>query len=474
MSTGVARDLAAPVRLPARMTAGEGLVLVTVLGVGIALRIREALRTPPWFDELFTLWMSAHPFAEMMRLLRGDIHPPLPTLMVAAWRAVGGDGVLWLKTLPIVIGVATLLAVYGFARELFGRRTALVATALLALHPVHVYLSQELRSYGQLALALVLAAWGAWGWTRGGGVRHGVLWAAGMALTMHTHYLGALVLLGLDAWVLLALQGRRERMRAWLAIHVAALIAVLPIAGMFAGQLGLATHHWVQAPTFAALLDYFRKVAYGAWYMVPPLALLALAPLRRPDLRSASAFLFAITLPPLLLAFVLTRYGGAHLFTGRYWYILVPFWSVLFAAGLASVPGRAVRALATVALVLFAGRACRVSSPLREAVALKWAARHSLVTLDYHLHAPRGVLVDGAINLPYYLGSAMVAPARRVSADSVIAVATAGRRWWGVRTESGASTAHLAALLDSLERGGSLHEGPVTIWAGQVGMYADR
>jgi hypothetical protein len=56
----------------------------------------------------------------------------------------------------------------------------------------------------------------------------------------------------------------------------------------------------------------------------------------------------------------------------------------------------------------------------------------------------------------------------------VVAAAKAGRRWWAVHTESGASTAPLAALCDSLERGGSLHQGPVTIWAGQVGMYADR
>jgi len=475
---------------PGRLAAGEWLALGTILFLGVVLRMREALRTPPWFDELFTLWMSRHPFGEMMRLLRGDIHPPLPTLMVAVWRTIGGDGILWLRALPIVIGIATLAATYGFARELFGRRTALVAATLLALQPMHVYFSQELRSYGLLALAILLAAWGAWGWTRTGGVRHGILWAFGMTLAMHTHYLGALVLVFLDAWVVWTLRGCRGWMRGWLLVHLAALIAVLPIAGMLLAQLPLASHHWVQPPALEAVFDYFRKVAYGSVYLLPACALLVFAPLRRPDLREGAAFLLAITLPPLLLAFALTRWAGAHLFTARYWFILLPFWSALLAAGLASLPRRGVRVVATVAVVLVAWRACIVWPPMREAVALKWAARvlgprvhpgdllfcldsHSLVTLDYHLGEPRGLLVNPEINLPYYLGAALVAPERRVSADSVAAAARSGRRWWAVRMESSPSAA-LSARIDSLERGGSLHQGPVTIWAGQVGMYADR
>jgi hypothetical protein len=337
----------------------------------------------------------------------------------------------------------------------------------------------------------VLAAWGAWGWTRTGGVRHGVLWAAGMAIAMHTHYLAAVVLLCLDVAVLIAMRRRRAAFRGWLLIHAAALIAILPIAGMLAAQVPLAKHHWLPSPTYGALFDYFRKVAFGAVYVVPLAAVLTLASLRRPETRGGALFLIAITIPSLVLAFALTRWAGSHLFTARYWFMLLPFWSLLFAAGLASLPGRPVRVLATIALVLFASRACIIWPPMREAVELKWTARvlrtrvhpgdllvcldtHSLLTLDHYFGGPRGVLVDGSINLSGYLAGAMVAGERRVPADSVIAAAAAGRRWWAVGTESGPSTAPMAARLDSLGRGGSVHRGPVTIWAGQVGMFADR
>lgn len=490
MSVALRHEEPAPQPAAARMTAREAIVLGAILAVGLALRLREAARTPLWFDELFTLWMAGHPLPQMLRLLAGDIHPPLPTLLVALWRAVGGDGALWLKTLPITIGMATLAVTYAFTRDVFGRRTAPVAAALLALHPMHVYFSQELRSYGLLALAVLLSAWGAWRWARDGRTRDGVLWAGGMALTMHTHYLGAVVLAFLDLWVLASLRRTPSRLAGWAWVHAGALALIAPLAGMLPGQLRLSANHWLPHPAFPSIVDHLRKVTFGAVYMVPVLAVAVVASLWPRATRAAAAFLLGVATVPLAVAFVLTHYG-AHLYAARYWHFLEPVWCILFAAGLAALPPRVPRTLATAALILFAVRADVLTAPLREAVALREVAgllaphvrpgdllfcadTHSLLTLERH-GIPPGVLIVNGISLPYYLGAAIVPMDRRVAPDSVIAAAAAGRRWWAVRTrEGGMPTVRVAALLDSVARGGSWSFDPVTVWAGRPGMLDAR
>jgi hypothetical protein len=478
----------APVRdpQPARRVAHEPLVLSAVLAIALVVRVREALRTPLWFDELFTLWMADHPLPEMLQLLAGDIHPPLPTLLVALWRTIGGDGTVWLKLLPVAIGLLTVAVVYGFARDLFGRRSAALSALLLALHPMHVYFSQELRSYGLLALALLLAAWGAWRWALSNRTADAALWVAGMALTLHTHYLGAVVLVFLDLWLLVALRQTPARLRGWGIAHLALLALMTPLAGVLPGQLGLSRNHWMPHPPFPAIVDYLRKEAWGAWYMIPVAGALAITAVRPRATRRAALFVLWLAAVPLAFAFVATHYGG-HLYTARYWHFLAPLWCTLFAVGLGSVPDRVPRTVLAAALVLFAVRANVRWPRLTEAVELREIARtlaprlrpgdalfcadtHSLVTLDHHLGAAHGVLLSSG-TLPYYLGSALVPDARRVPVDSVFAVAASGRRWWAVRTkEGGMSTGPVAALMDSLARGGRVERDPVTLWAGRPGM----
>ena len=465
----------------------EALVVATVVAIGIVFRVREALRTPLWFDELFTLWMSRFPMPQMLTLLRGDIHPPLPTLMVSAWCAIGGERVLWLKTLPLALGVLTLLATYGLARDLFGRGTATLAALLLALHPMHVYFSQELRSYGLLALALVLSVWGAWRWTASGRRRDAALWALAMALTVHTHYLGGVVLAFLDLWVLAAIRRDRSRWRAWLLVHLGVFMACLPLAGMLPHQLRLSSSSWAPRPDLEYVVDYARKLAFGAYYWIPVQLVAAGFAWRLQTSRRAATFLAWLLIVPVTVAILLSL-RGAHLFAGRHWFILVPLACVLTAAGIAGLPSRAVRRVAAIVFVMFAARAAILFRPLREAVVLREVAStlearmqpgdllfcvdsHSLITLDYHLGARRGVLFSGPLALPYFLGSALIPPERFVTPDSLFRAAAAGRRWWAVRTrESGLADAPIAARLDSLAHGERRHDEPVTVWAGRPGM----
>ncbi|MBI5168382.1 MAG: glycosyltransferase family 39 protein [Candidatus Eisenbacteria bacterium] len=457
------------------------LALPLVLALAVLLRVREAVRTPLWFDELFTLHMAKLDLPHTLALLPNDVHPPLPTLLVSLWVAVGGTAPLWLKSLPLLLGVLALLATYGFARSLFGRPVALLATLLLALHPAHVYFSQELRGYGLLTLALLAAAWSAWAWLRTGRARFAGGWVLAAALAAWTHYLSAVVL-ALLSLAMLAASRTRGRRLAWLAVHAAIALLVAPLLALLPGQLALSHETWVPQPAGADLLDLARKVAFGALYLVPVLFGLAIVPLVRGERRGAARFAWGMATGAIVLTFALSL-RGPHLFAARYMYFTLPYWCVLFAAGLVALPWRRVRAGAIVLVALFALRSAILRPPLAEAVDLQRAIAtvrgavrpgdlvfaadpHSLLVLDEARALPTARLLSDLEKLPYFRGGAILARERIVPLDTLRAVA-AGRRWWVVHTpEPGRPGAAVAALCDSLAAPRRQVVGMVTIWRG--------
>ncbi len=455
--------------------------LPLVLALAVVLRVREAARTPLWFDELFTLHMAKLDLPGTLALLPSDIHPPVPTLLVSLWVAIGGTAPLWLKSLPLLFGVLALLATYGFARSLFGRAVALLATLLLALHPAHIYFSQELRGYGLLTLALLGAAWSAWEWGRTGRTRFAVGWALAGALAAWTHYLSAVVLALL---AVAGLPGARTRGRwlGWLGVHAAIALLASPLLALLPGQLALSRETWVPHPAAADLLDLARKVCFGALYLVPALFGVALLPLLRGARRGAARFAWGMATGAIVLTFALSL-RGPHLFAARYLYFTLPYWCVLFAAGLVALPWRRLRAVAIVAVAALALRSAILRPPLAEAVDLRRAIAevraalrsgdlvfaadpHSLLVLDASRALPPARLLSDRAALPYYRGGAILARERIVPLDSLRAVAGT-RRWWVLYTpEPGRPGAATAALCDSLAASGRRAVGMVTVWGG--------
>lgn len=457
-------------------------LLAIVLIAALFLRAREAVRTPLWYDELFTLWMARHSLTETLRLLPGDIHPPLPTMLVSLWWAIAGDHPFWLRTLPIAVGLLTVIAAWGLGRALFGARAGLLAAALLALHPSHVYFSQELRGYGLLGLSFALSAWGAWRWREAGRARHAALWVAGATIGVHTHYLAVLALVVIELAVLPAvLRGRR--FGDWLRVHAVMAVLAAPLLAFVPAQLALSRDNWIPHPPFAALADLARRIAFEAWYALPAVGVLAALAWRRPEFRRAATYAAWLGVAPIVASFAITHVGP-HLFAERYMYFTLPCWCALFAAGVLSLRPERLVPWVVAGLLVFAGRAAWLRGPLPEAVSMRDAATwiaprlaagdtlffadaHSFVTIQHHLRSSRGALLMTEPRLPYYLGRALIPEAKQVPLEAARDVARQGGAWWGVYLrERGRATSRAAAVFDSLAGGESRRFGLVQVWRG--------
>ena len=116
-----------------------------VLVLSIILRIIN-IDQSLWLDEATQTVLSSKSIYSIIFDRVGDFHPPLSYIVFHLWLLLG-DSEIWLRSLSVIFGVATVYLVFKIADRLFNKKVALFSALLLAVAPYHVYYSQEVRMY---------------------------------------------------------------------------------------------------------------------------------------------------------------------------------------------------------------------------------------------------------------------------------------------------------------------------------------
>lgn len=134
--------------------------LVALVAIGVLLRLEAWLFDRAlWLDELFMIYdVLGRPLARCLEPLQnGQVASPLFILATQCVVKLFGDSERALRLLPLIAGCATLPLFAGLARRAVGPVAAVVATALVAISPVHVYYSADLKPYaGDMLFAVLL------------------------------------------------------------------------------------------------------------------------------------------------------------------------------------------------------------------------------------------------------------------------------------------------------------------------------
>jgi len=137
-------------------------LLLLLILLGFALRVLRLDLQPLWWDEGYSVWFATHSVSQMAGLTAQDIHPPLYYALLHGWIGLWGAGPVALRLFSAWVGVLAIPAIYLAGRRLLGPRPAVLAALLLAINPLHIFYSQEVRMYGLVALlslgALITAA----------------------------------------------------------------------------------------------------------------------------------------------------------------------------------------------------------------------------------------------------------------------------------------------------------------------------
>ncbi|HXA96439.1 MAG TPA: glycosyltransferase family 39 protein [Candidatus Dormibacteraeota bacterium] len=254
-------------------------------------------------------------------------HPPGYLLYVALGRLLNaslGDPTLAYVALAMLFSAGTTFVLYGLARRLYDRATAVAAAALLAVSPLFWFYGSVGLTYAGEACAASVVAWFAYG-TLTGSVRD-LYWGA-LALGLAGGMRPSVLVLLLPLWLgcaVIGVEAWRRRLIAGSILLVAVLAWLLPmlwLTGGPAAYLAASTQLYgsVLLPTsvlggsLEITLAQLRYLLESTLVGLGPLSLIALALpwyARREGWRVPEWFLLAWMLPAGVF-YTLIHFGQA-------------------------------------------------------------------------------------------------------------------------------------------------------------------
>jgi len=132
------------------------LALTSILITGLSLRLPN-LNESLWNDEIWSTRVLIGSLRALYQTAIDDRHPPFYQAFMFAWIRLFGDSELSVRMPSFLCGMLAILLVYAFASRVVERKTALLASFLLAGSPAHIWYSQEARSYSFMLSFLLLS-----------------------------------------------------------------------------------------------------------------------------------------------------------------------------------------------------------------------------------------------------------------------------------------------------------------------------
>lgn len=238
-------------------------VLPLLLLLALAVRIDDLAAQSLWYDDGYTIYAASHSVPEIViNAARLELNTPLHYVLFKGWTALAGTSEFSMRLVEVFFGVLTVLAGAKIAGR--NQRAAALAGLLIALAPVAVSISHEVRQYAQgialstLSVALAL---------RARRLGHGWMgWALCSLLAFGSHIFAALTF-GATALVLLPWAWRARRAPGARNAIRAALISGALMAGVAALMLAL---HADYGGAYAARLDLARTLYLSSAALVLP------------------------------------------------------------------------------------------------------------------------------------------------------------------------------------------------------------
>jgi 4-amino-4-deoxy-L-arabinose transferase-like glycosyltransferase len=370
--------------------------LLLVAALFVAARLWRITSYGLFGDELFSLWVARHDFSGLLAAVINDIdHPPLFYLLLKAWIMLGGESVLWLKLLPVIFSIATIIPFVLLCRELKVKPAATnLALALMAVNAYLVLYSQELRMYSLLMFFTTTSLWLFVRFLNAAPGGKEILFALFISnlLLVYTHYFGWLVI---SVEFLFLMLWARDKLISFALAFLALLACFIPWAylvtqaAMEKGGLGFPKsppglldliwfHESLNGPVsyrWGAYMKFSTALAIG----VPILALLFDGPLvlwgwqvsKKKEKSQSAAFwlLLLFSFLPLAIVFCASHLLAQAAWATRYLIIAVPSYMILLAVAATGLRPDRIRNVALVLIIAWASVSGFIELSNREKIA---------------------------------------------------------------------------------------------------------
>lgn len=200
----------------------EWAAMALTLLIALALRVATIGGESAWYDEVISLRVLDAPSLATFWAALAVSDPPVTVAPVYFtleyyWGRVFGTGVLTMRMLSVVMGLAAMALLWRLGRRLAGPSAALVAALLFALSLSQIYYSQEIRMYALVVLLALAAMWSLLRINDTGQTRWYLLGFVLNGLLLFTHVFAVLLVAVEVLWLLTG--PRKRAAMAWGAAH---------------------------------------------------------------------------------------------------------------------------------------------------------------------------------------------------------------------------------------------------------------
>ena len=211
-----------------------------------------------WNDEAVSVAIAKGTTQQILTNQFHSRHPPGYYLLLHYWLNWLGDSDQMLRLLSALAGILSLVVMYQLGKSLFNQEAGLVATAVTATMPFHLFYSQEIRSYSLLfflAALLMLCHVKIW---QSKGKKWWIVYLLTGLAGMYIHYFFALIIGTVGLHFILRWWRIRSNSpwQAFIIIHLAMGLLYTPMLSWIFNE--------------AEKGNYFaRSVEFGAYVSLP-------------------------------------------------------------------------------------------------------------------------------------------------------------------------------------------------------------
>ncbi len=243
-------------------------LLLIILLAG-SVRFYHLAKEDIWLDEAWSIHYGQQSIYNNIKWTVNDTTPPLYQSVLSVWIDAFGNSTFATRALSAILGILSIPLIFMLGKRMFSTEVGIFAAILLAVSSLHIYYSQEARSYA-LFVFMTLVSFYLYIIYKESKKR--AIWlVTSNVLLLYTHVIAAFVILVQNLhFIIPQLNKKRKELREWVIMQTIIIAMYLPWLYFFTKKIpdGKYIFAWLSKPHLHSILDTLNALAGNSTLLI--------------------------------------------------------------------------------------------------------------------------------------------------------------------------------------------------------------
>ncbi len=243
------------------------IVLLTILSIGLFLRIYDLGSESIWLDESASVKFASLNLSQIFFL--SEKNPPLYNIILHWWINLFGDSEFSIRFPSVIYGSLSIFMMYKVGNQIFGKNVGVLGSLLLGLSVFHIRYSQEARMYSLSFLLTLLSMYFFIRFLKNRSYKFLISYILFSVLLMYSHIYGLFIIISQNIYLIVLFFSSKELFRLnikrWILTQFLLIILFIPWIKVFIAQtFGVVkSGFWIPTPSLLSIVKSFGAYSGG-------------------------------------------------------------------------------------------------------------------------------------------------------------------------------------------------------------------